>query len=264
MDVDAVEAAGRELQAKAQSLDAIIANLDKTVASLNGVWDGKDAQTFVNEWWPQHRKELTAASASVAGLGQSALNNASEQRQASGVSTAGVAGIATVVAVAATDSSSGTSADTAGSNFGTLPPGGGKDAYEAFAAKTSHMVGGDGPYDGNGAAVDNCTAWAAFRRHELGLSVASPPGNGYQMAGNVGGTPSTAPSLGALVSYGGPKDNGHVMVVEQVMGPKEFRVSEMNYGGLGKMATTTVWTQEDNGSWKSSDGRVEQSLTIAK
>jgi surface antigen/uncharacterized protein YukE len=84
MDVDAVEAAGRQLQAKAQSIDAIVANLDKTVASLNGVWDGKDAQTFIHEWWPDHRKALATVSQSVGGLGQSALNNASEQRKASG------------------------------------------------------------------------------------------------------------------------------------------------------------------------------------
>lgn len=91
MDVDAVEAAGRQLQAKAQSIDAVVANLDKTVASLSGVWDGKDAHAFINEWWPDHRKALAAASTSVAGLGQSALNNASEQRKASGDSTSQMA-----------------------------------------------------------------------------------------------------------------------------------------------------------------------------
>jgi uncharacterized protein YukE len=87
MDVDAVEAAGRDLQAKAQSIDTIVAQVIRSVASLSAVWDGRDAQAF-NASWPAIQKALTAAGQSVAGLGQSALNNASEQRQASGASVA--------------------------------------------------------------------------------------------------------------------------------------------------------------------------------
>ena len=83
MDVDAVEAAGRELQAKAQSIDAIVAQVNRSVASLESVWDGRDAQSF-NASWPDIQKSISAASQAVAGLGQSALNNAIEQRQASG------------------------------------------------------------------------------------------------------------------------------------------------------------------------------------
>jgi uncharacterized protein YukE len=90
MDVDAVEAAGRELQAKAQSIDAIVAQVNRSVASLESVWDGRNAQSF-RASWPAIQKSVAAASQAVAGLGQSALNNASEQRQASGVSGAGSA-----------------------------------------------------------------------------------------------------------------------------------------------------------------------------
>ena len=91
MDVDAVEAAGRELQAKAQTIDSIVAQVNRSVASLETVWDGRDAQAF-NASWPAIQKSVAAASQAVAGLGQSALNNASEQRQASGASGSGLPG----------------------------------------------------------------------------------------------------------------------------------------------------------------------------
>lgn len=80
MDVDAVESAGRALKERASQIDAIVSGLDRSVKGLLNVWDGPDAQTFVNKWWPEHRALLVTARGHVDGLGQSALNNASEQR----------------------------------------------------------------------------------------------------------------------------------------------------------------------------------------
>jgi hypothetical protein len=59
------------------------ADSDKTISGLTGVWDGPDAQRFVQQGWPPLRKSLVAAQTSVDGLGQSALNNVAEQRHAS-------------------------------------------------------------------------------------------------------------------------------------------------------------------------------------
>lgn len=83
LDVDRVTAAGKELQARAGELDVIVGKIEGIVRGLPGVWDGPDAQQFVNEWWPEHKKTLQAASSHVAGLGRSALNNASEQSDVS-------------------------------------------------------------------------------------------------------------------------------------------------------------------------------------
>lgn len=88
MDVEAVENIGRQLAQSASSVDQIVAGLDKAVGGLGGVWDGPDAQRFIQSW-PTFRKSLVAAQASVAGLGKSALNNASEQRDASGTKGSG-------------------------------------------------------------------------------------------------------------------------------------------------------------------------------
>jgi uncharacterized protein YukE len=255
MDVDAVEAAGRDLQAKAQSIDMIVSNLDKTVGSLNGAWDGKDAQTFVNEWWPERKKAFTAASSSIAGLGQSALNNASEQRQASGVSGSGAAagtaaGIA-ALAVAGGQSTSGSVPTGVGATSGTLPPAD-EAAYHQFETHSTSHTGTDGTYliDANGKGVDNCTAWADWRRAELGLSTAH--GSGGEMAANAGGTPGTPPTLGAIGSYS-PSDagsDGHVVIVEGMTpgNPPTIHISEVNYLGSPTVHFRDL-TQGADGKW---------------
>jgi len=74
----------RKLKAYAQQLEVLVNQMNGTVTSLAGAWQGKDATDFVQNWWPQHRKNLLAAKEAVNGLGQSALSNAGEQRAVSG------------------------------------------------------------------------------------------------------------------------------------------------------------------------------------
>jgi uncharacterized protein YukE len=107
MDADGVENSGRQLKAHAAGIGNLAAQLDKIVSALPSVWQGADAQSFVNDWWPQHRKALVAAQQQVDGLGQSALNNASEQRKVS----------------ASSGASSGTSAVAAAAGGGLPNPG---------------------------------------------------------------------------------------------------------------------------------------------
>ena len=83
MDVDAVEAVSKQLKTQAQQIGTLVASIDKIVNGLTGVWDGPDAHTFVTNWWPQHKKELMNAQTQIDGLGQSAHNNAQEQRNVS-------------------------------------------------------------------------------------------------------------------------------------------------------------------------------------
>jgi uncharacterized protein YukE len=80
MDVDAVEGIGKQLQSLADQISHLESQINGKVQQLPGLWDGKDAQTFVTQWWPQHRKALKPAAEAVKGLGQSALSNASDQR----------------------------------------------------------------------------------------------------------------------------------------------------------------------------------------
>ena len=83
MDVDAVEGIARQLQQLGEQINALESQINGKVHQLPGIWEGQDAQTFVTQWWPQHQKSLRSAAEAVKGLGQSALNNASEQRNVS-------------------------------------------------------------------------------------------------------------------------------------------------------------------------------------
>jgi surface antigen/uncharacterized protein YukE len=268
MDVEAVENVGRELKQSATSVDQIVGGLDKTVNSLLQIWDGPDAQRLVQNW-PAFRKSLVVAQASVAGLGQSALNNASEQRNASGVKGAGDSGGATLPSathvgdVGQAQTAGSGEAGKPGSSSGALASGD-VNAYRQFEQSTSHYNAGVGyNVDANNKGVDNCTAWVDWRREQLGLPTAS--GDGGQVASNLGGSTSTSPSLGAVVSYY-PSDSpnfGHVMIVEQVLGtnPSSLRVSEDNYANA--YHDTRIWTQQADGTWQA-DGRGHSyALTIS-
>jgi uncharacterized protein YukE len=112
MDADAVETSARQLKSQAASIGSLVAQIDRLVSSLPSVWDGQDAQQFVHDWWPQHKKAFVAAQQQVDGLGQSALNNASEQRQVSLDNGTGSAG---------SSSGGGTDPASAGSGFSSLP-----------------------------------------------------------------------------------------------------------------------------------------------
>jgi uncharacterized protein YukE len=83
MDVDAVEGIAKQLQSLADQISQLESQINGKVQQLPGIWDGKDAQTFVTQWWPQHQKSLKAAAEAVKGLGQAAINNASQQRDVS-------------------------------------------------------------------------------------------------------------------------------------------------------------------------------------
>lgn len=83
MNADVVEQIGNQLRQQANEITNVINQINHLVGTMESNWWGPDAQTFCNDWWPQHRTQLAAAGQSIDGLGQSALNNASAQRSVS-------------------------------------------------------------------------------------------------------------------------------------------------------------------------------------
>ena len=84
MNVDQVENLGRQLQGKGDEIDALMNAINGLIDQLQTEWKGQDATEFKGWWDSQHRPALQALRDAIKGLGQSALNNASEQRQVSG------------------------------------------------------------------------------------------------------------------------------------------------------------------------------------
>ena len=83
MDVDAVRRTASELRRKAGEIRAVEARIDAVVSQISGSWQGNTARRFVSDWHGHHRAALLLLADRVDGLGQSALNNAGEQENAS-------------------------------------------------------------------------------------------------------------------------------------------------------------------------------------
>lgn len=257
MDVDAVEQTARDLKRTGESVATLVANIDRTVKSLASVWDGPDARKFVGEWWPQHKAALLAAGENVSGLGQSALNNASEQRDVSGGGTRG------------NDAPPAVAPPTVQPD--AVTPGGG-GAFDKGAAQTGFDSRGNGDVTnaafGRGGDFDGqCTSWVNYRRAELDIGpVPIRWNNGSFYPGAV----TADPSVGAVGSI-----PGHTFIVESVgesSGQRSIVISEMNVGawvdkpnlittGLGQVSTAT-YTEVSPGQWSKNGSRTTQAITF--
>lgn len=84
MDVEQVQHLGQNLKNQAEAIQHVISAVNSLVQQSQEIWKGHDAQEFHGWWEQQHRPALDHVRQAVEGLGQSALNNASAQADASG------------------------------------------------------------------------------------------------------------------------------------------------------------------------------------
>lgn len=274
MNIEDVRALGRDLQMATDDLRTRAKQLSSRVAAVD--WEGDDANAFKRDWWPKHLKSLEQALVALHGLGQSALNNAEEQAQASGGRNGSGGG------PGAGGIGGGGIGGTGGTGGGTPhpgTPGGGNsgNGYPGWGEQISHdqmrqialdhiPEGSRRVYDfnnGDGQGDDwfQCTVWAKARWAQMGYTGPEWRGDGSDVASNINallGRPNeTVPSQGAIASY-----DGHVMVVEEARdngnGTWSIRVSEFNQSSNGwQIATpdefkTDRWiTGTPGGSWTS-------------
>jgi len=84
MDVQEIRNVGAQLKSQAQQIDQVISTIDGLIGTAIGNWTGHDADQFQDWWNSQHKPALQNAREAIDGLGQSAINNASEQESVSG------------------------------------------------------------------------------------------------------------------------------------------------------------------------------------
>ena len=82
MNIGEVRDLGYKLKAMQDEIQGIINRLNAEVNSTT--WVGPDATEFKGTWWPEHSKRLRQMGVDLDGFGQSALNNAQAQEDASG------------------------------------------------------------------------------------------------------------------------------------------------------------------------------------
>lgn len=96
MDTGEVRLLASRIRAQAEALQGVVGKIDAVAHQIAQAWQGPDATEFIGWWQQQHRMALLRAHQSLAGLAQSADNNAAQQDQASGVT--GNGGAAQVMA----------------------------------------------------------------------------------------------------------------------------------------------------------------------
>jgi uncharacterized protein YukE len=83
MNVEEVRGLGHQLQTQSSHIQELVGQLDSAINAAT--WMGSDADQFKGQWWPEHRQHLLQAAEGLNGFGQSALNNAQAQEDASRV-----------------------------------------------------------------------------------------------------------------------------------------------------------------------------------
>jgi len=83
MDTAQVTSIGNQLKHQGDQINSVIVAINSLVSQLPTIWHGKDATEFESWWNTQHRPALQNAATAVQGLGQSAINNALDQINAS-------------------------------------------------------------------------------------------------------------------------------------------------------------------------------------
>ncbi|BDZ39625.1 CHAP domain-containing protein [Microbacterium suwonense] len=285
-DVAQLRTLAAQFDRRAQELDAGRMTVGNAIRI--SAWVGPFAADFRVQWDSEHSRRVHDAASRLRDAAQKLRANADEQERASAADGSGTR-VSPAPAPRPSDGGvvpgySGTTrpADpkpNPEAHVGDTAPGvteplsAGRVGYvKAIGAPDDHI-------DGMGAYAGECTSWVAWRRKELGLpwrpNDHSGTGNGFEMAGRMGGTTTTPPSLGAIVSSGSTSP-GHVMIIEEIYRDGSFRVSEMNVvppGSksyqpvLGTVRTDRVWHPNADGTYTFNGNaeykRTTQRLVIA-
>lgn len=282
MDVDAVESIGHQMIAKASSLGSLGATAGRLIQHGHSLWQGSSSR----HWFEQWQREETAVRRLIHELdemGRKLLAQAKEQRDASRANLR--------MDSAAKNSSQGDGSAGGTTSSPAANPGGSTGAGDSDHARgidrtwqqvrevyDRDYVAKYGLWSDGGPNGDNryqCVSWAWFRMRELGYHGPQIQGDGGVLAARLGGTTTTEPQPGAVVSSsnGG---FGHVMIAERVYtnsnGQLEMLVSEMNAKGLGadhgleglpqEYQCETRFSRNPDGSWGRVGGGPEGKLTI--
>jgi uncharacterized protein YukE len=234
MDVGEVESLGHQLMNQGNTIQTVINAIDGIVNTMESVWKGPDATEFMGWWQSQHRPALENAESAVHGLGQSALNNAKQQIDASGMMTAGVlagAGVAVGGAAVGASAVSGSGQVGAGSaanaaQAGAMGAGLSPETRQAIVNTAQGKLGGGwepayqeaAPTATPGEWCGGFVTWA-LKKNGVSPKVADP---GYVYSWlDAAKTPGSGvvttshPEVGDVVvwPYSAPPGGGHMGIV---------------------------------------------------
>ena len=272
MNVAEVESLGQRLQTGADRLVAICADLESVVRA--STWAGPDADRFSFEWWPAHKARLLTASERLHGFGQSALNNACEQRAASGEGGAGQGIGASGVAPPLQGSSphlQGSSPHLQGSVVGGLPTSGGGDpdggrltyspgpqqlSNDAIAtAAERELREHPGAFRTGWSAPGECIMSTRRWVSEAGGQVGAG-GNASSYQGVASEVPGDQAARGDVIQYVDPNapdafnDGVHTVVVVGRNEDGSLQIIERNFDLNGGIRRVDAWEPKPPAGWE--------------
>lgn len=259
MNVDAIGTLATQLDGQAAAILQVMASVDGLVNKSQVEWRGVDAQQFTDWWRGKHRPTMQRVHDSIAGLAQSAKNNATEQQRASGVHAPSPAPGQSSGHRLTPPTTQPSPVYSSGDFVGDR---------NAFLNDWKHVsTGRDGtPYDQWGFAftdpsrpgTGDCTSFVAWRLNQLAQShhlnwsfsnsaVSGQPhpfpdghlGNASDWgseAAAAGFTPDHVARVGAVAWY----SSGHVAIVRQVNADGSIVIEESSYDSTA-YDTRTVW-----------------------
>ena len=83
MDVEAVDDLGTKMKLRAEDISQIMNEINALISGSQAIWMGPDADRFRSDWESNLKNQLINVARAVDGAGQSAKNNATEQRDVS-------------------------------------------------------------------------------------------------------------------------------------------------------------------------------------
>jgi WXG100 family type VII secretion target len=83
MDVEQVTNVGHQLQGQSDAISQVITHVEGLISQAESVWKGGDADGFRDTWHGHYKPAMLQVQQALHGLGQSAINNATEQRNVS-------------------------------------------------------------------------------------------------------------------------------------------------------------------------------------
>ncbi|HMQ64736.1 MAG TPA: CHAP domain-containing protein [Arachnia sp.] len=249
MDLAEVRRIAKELSRNAGDIQQAGREIDRIVNTVASHWKGPDSVRFAALWRNGSRARLSEFSSALMDLAKSAEANARQQEETSltldGDAGPGVPdGAATPPDRISGAPESHTPEPKVGDSGASPTPGGATAPFDESRGQQefdTRSTSDGGDLARGGENEGQCTAWAYFRRKQLGLQ--TPRGNGGVMAASLGPT-TQDPSVGAVAS-GTSRKWGHVMIVEAVKEgpPRSIVISEMN-GGSGVPGQPSYVTTE--------------------
>jgi uncharacterized protein YukE len=256
MDAGVVRDVANRVDAQAEQLLRAVSAIDNLVQQCAQAWRGQDAHDFVGWWQSQHKPALQRAHDSLAGLAQSARNNASDQDTASHASGASVPAVTPTAngashATAAHPTPVSAASSVAGYAVGPQHLSNSRIADAAEAELRDHPGAMPTGWSQPGECMVSAQRWVEAAGGHVNRD--------GEVAGSYSGVAAQVPladaQRGDIIQYVDPAapntdwDHVHTVVVVGRNNDGSYQIIERNFDLKGGIRRDDSWTPSPHAGW---------------